>query len=145
MKAPLAIRIQPRSNRDKTLVLLLRLTALAMLSALLFCFCPFAWMDTIHQRAGMGPLPNTPIIQYLTRSLSGMYAYLGLLLWYLSLDIRRHRGALLFLAISGMFFSVGIIFLDSACGMPLLWTISEGPMTIILCGILLALILRMRG
>lgn len=145
MKRSLVMVSPSRSHRDRALVFVLRATAIAMLTALVFCVCPFAWMDAIHQRMGLGAMPDIPIIRYLTRSLSGMYAYLGAVLWYLSGDVRRHRGTLLFLSITGLFFSVGVLFLDSAAGMPLFWTLSEGPMTILLCGILLVLLLRVRG
>lgn len=145
MKRSLVMLSPKRTHRDKALIFLLRATGIAMLTAFVFCVCPFSWMDAIHQRMGLGALPDIPIIRYLTRSLSGMYAYLGAMLWYLSGDVRRHRGTLLFLSITGLFFSIGILLLDSAAGMPLFWTLSEGPMTILLCGILLVLLLRVRG
>jgi hypothetical protein len=132
-------------RRDKNLVFLLRIVGIVMLTALIFCVCPFSWMQAIHEWMGMGTLPDVPIVRYLTRSLSGIYAYLGGLLCYLSGDIRRYRGPLVFLAITGIFFSIGMIFLDSAAGMPLVWTLSEGPGTLIMSGILLVLLLRMRG
>lgn len=145
MKRSLVMLSPSRAHRDKTIVFLLRITGIAMLTALVFCVCPFSWMQAIHERMGLGTLPDIPIVRYLTRSLSGMYAYLGGLLLYLAGDIRRHRGTLLFLSVTGLFFSIGIILLDSAVRMPLFWTIAEGPMTLLLCGIILILLLRLRA
>ncbi|NLH17676.1 MAG: hypothetical protein GX455_13955 [Phycisphaerae bacterium] len=145
MKRSLVMLSPNRTHRDKVVVFLLRATGIAMLTALVFCVCPFSWMETIHQWMGLGTLPDIPIVRYLTRSLSGMYAYLGALLLYLAGDIRRHRGTLLFLSVTGLLFSVGIILLDSAVGMPLFWTVAEGPMTLLLSAILLILLLRARG
>jgi hypothetical protein len=142
MKSPLAMVSRSRSRRERFLVFLLRGTGIAMMTALVFCVCPFAWMDSIHKAMGLGPLPDAPIVNYLTRSLSGMYAYLGMMLWFLAGDIRRHRGTLAFLSITGLLFSIGMIFLDSAAGMPWFWTAAEGPMTILLCAVLLYLLGR---
>ncbi len=142
MKRSLIMLSPSRASRDRTVIFLLRITGIAMLTALVFCVCPFSWMQAIHERMGLGTLPDLPIVRYLTRSLSGMYAYLGALLLYLAGDVRRHRGTLLFLSVTGLFFSVGIIVLDSAVGMPLFWTVTEGPLTLLLCAILLFLLLR---
>lgn len=142
MRRPLVMISQSRSRRERLLVFLLRGTGIVMMTGLVFCVCPFAWMDSIHKAMGLGPLPNTPIMQYLTRSLSGMYAYLGMMLWFLAGDIRRHRGTLAFLSITGLFFSVGIIILDWTAGMPWFWTAAEGPATLLLCVVLLYLLGR---
>ncbi|MDH3743495.1 MAG: hypothetical protein OES47_00160, partial [Acidobacteriota bacterium] len=52
---------------------------------------PFTWMQIGNDWLGLGPLENTPLIQYLTRSLSAVYALFGVLTIYLALDVRYHR------------------------------------------------------
>ncbi len=139
MKAPLVFKTRSKTDRERYLILLLRITGVLMMAALVFCFCPFAWMNSIHQMMGMGELADTPILRYLTRSLSGMYAYLGTMLLFISFDIHRHRSFLRFIAGVGIVAGVGVFLLDYSAGLPALWTWSEGPLTILLCAIILYL------
>ena len=74
---------------EKWMIVLLRLTAVVLLTALFPAVMPFAWMDATHQWLGLGKLPDAPIVGYLTRSLSALYAVHGVLVLYLSLDVRR--------------------------------------------------------
>jgi len=127
------------SLKEKILVLLLRLTGLAMASAVVFVFCPLAWMDSIHQMLGLGPLPNGPIVEYLARTESALYAYIGALLFFISFDLRRYQLLLRFLAWTAIPFSIGITLLDVKLGLPSFWTATEGPFTLLLCVILLFL------
>ena len=50
----------------RTLVILLRLEAIHLLTALIASMMPLAWMKEIHRSLGMGELPDGPIIGYLT-------------------------------------------------------------------------------
>ncbi len=43
-----------------------------MLTALGAVVMPFDWMNVIHRQAGLGELPDVPIVGYLTRSISGL-------------------------------------------------------------------------
>ena len=51
---------------ERTLVWLLRLSAVLLLTAIVPAVMPFAWMKAIHRLLGMGELPEGPIIGYLT-------------------------------------------------------------------------------
>ncbi len=62
---------------EKILAVVLRVTAGVLLLALAPVFFPQAWMAAINQAAGLGELPDTAIVGYLTRSLSAMYAFHG--------------------------------------------------------------------
>ncbi|MGO8746577.1 MAG: hypothetical protein ACLQNE_11360 [Thermoguttaceae bacterium] len=62
---------------ERTLVLLLRLDAILLLMAMIPSMMPFEWMKEIHRCLGLGELPDGPIMGYLTRSLSVMYAMHG--------------------------------------------------------------------
>ena len=49
----------------------------SLLTAIIPSMMPFEWMKEIHRYLGMGELPDGPIMGYLTRSLSAMYAMHG--------------------------------------------------------------------
>ena len=112
------------------LVVLLRAMGLVALSAVFAAFFPFHWMAAIHAWLGLGPLPDVPVVGYLTRSVSGLYAGQGALLLYLSFDVRRHIPVIRVLALLSLAFGVGMLPLDLAVGMPLPWTLCEGPFII---------------
>jgi hypothetical protein len=122
---------------ETALVVLLRASAILLLTAIIPAVMPFAWMDEIHRQLGMGELPSEPIMGYLTRSLSAMYALHGGLVFFVSLDVRRYLPVIRCLAILALIFGVGLIALDAMVGMPWFWTACEGPSVIILGGVLL--------
>ena len=62
---------------EKILAILLRITAGVLLLALAPVFFPQAWMAAINRAVGLGELPDTAIVGYLTRSLSAAYAFHG--------------------------------------------------------------------
>lgn len=97
---------------------------------------PFNWMDVVHQRAGLGQLPDVPIVGYLARSLSGFYALHGALLVFLARDVRAYLPVIRFLAIAGIVFGVGMFWLDVVVGMPPAWTLAEGPYVVVLSAVL---------
>jgi hypothetical protein len=129
---------------ERTLVLLLRISAVVLLTAIIPAVMPFSWMVVIHHQLGMGELPEGPIMGYLTRSLSAMYAMHGALVFFVSLDIRRYLPVIKFLAVLGIVFGTGMLTLDIVVGMPLFWIISEGPFIVVLGGMLLWLATRIK-
>ena len=127
---------------EKALVVLLRGSAVILLTAVIPAAMPFAWMQTIHRQLGMGELPTGPIVGYLTRSLSAVYAVHGVLVFFVSLDVRRFLPVVKCLAVLGLVFGIGMIVLDVAVAMPLFWTIGEGPFILAFGGVLLWLASR---
>jgi hypothetical protein len=125
--------------REKMLAFLLRATGLAMVSAVVFVFCPLHWMNAIHQMLGLGPLPGGLMMEYLARTESALYAYLGAMLFFVSFDLPRYRPLLRFLAWVGIFFSIGVTVLDAKLGLPAFWIAGEGPFILLLCVVLLFL------
>jgi len=115
---------------EKALVLILRCSGILLLAALIPVVMPFSWMQIIHRWMGMGELPTEPIVGYLTRSLSLLYAIHGALILYVSTNILRFLPVVKCLAILGVAFGVIMIFLDIATGMPSFWTLCEGPFLI---------------
>jgi hypothetical protein len=122
---------------EKVLVVLLRLAGVLLLTAVIPAVMPFAWMKDIHRALGMGELPEGPIMGYLTRSLSAMYAMHGALVFFVSLNVRRYLPVVKFLAVLGVIFGTGMLVLDVMVGMPPSWIAGEGPFIIVLGGIML--------
>ena len=115
------------NRAEKILVWLLRATGAVMLLALIAVVMPFAWMDLIHQQLGLGKLPDAPIVVYLTRSASALYAVHGALLIFAASDVRRYMSLVRFLAWVAILFGPVMILIDHAAGLPLPWTVCEGP------------------
>jgi hypothetical protein len=126
------------------LVWLLRMAGTAMLCALVFVFCPFEWMAAIHRRIGLGDLTHTPLLSYLTRSVSALYAIVGSILLCVSLDPDRYRPLILLLGAAAVLGGVGVTILDAILGLPWFWTAAEGPLTVLL-GIAMIVLVRRAG
>lgn len=118
---------------EKTLRWLLQAFAVLLLTALVPVVMPFAWMQTTHRWLGLGELPAGPILGYLTRSLSLLYAFHGALLLTVSFDVRRYRSLIRAFALLGILFGSSLIVLDWAVGLPVAWILSEGPFIIPAC------------
>ena len=127
------------------MVWLLRLFGASTLTALGAVFMPHDWMNLIHQRLGMGELPHLPIVGYLTRSISALYALHGALLIFLSLDVQRYLPLVRFLGAASVVMGVLLLGLDLAVGMPVFWTVAEGPPVVALGLVILVLARRVKA
>mgnify|MGYP001052741883 CR=1 FL=1 len=123
------------------LVLLLRVAGTAMLLALVGVFMPVSWMAAVHERLGLGPFPQGPIIEYLARSLSFFYAVMGALFWLLATDLVRYAAAVALMGWVSVIGGLGVIVLDLYLRLPSSWSLTEGPFTVAM-GILILLLLR---
>ena len=77
-------------------------------------------------------MPDAPIVSYFARSLSAFYAMMSTIILFISFDIRRYRSFVklwAYLAIIAGFVLLGI---DVMAAMPLSWTLTEGPPTIVI-------------
>lgn len=135
----------PMNRCEKALVLLLRLDGMVMLVALFPSIMPLTWMKEIHRCLGMGELPDGPIISYLTRSLSIMYAMHGALLFFISWDVRRYLPVVKLVAILTILLGLWLTALDVIVGMPMFWTIFEGPILFLLYCVVLWLTGHVQG
>jgi hypothetical protein len=122
---------------EKALVILLRISGAITLTALGACVMPLAWMMDIHRFLGLGELPEGPIVGYLTRSLSAMYALHGAIVLFVSWDVRRYLPVVKCLAVLAIAFGAGMLWLDVTVGMPPAWTACEGPFFVVLGGVIL--------
>jgi hypothetical protein len=131
------------NRTERTLVWLLRLSGVVILTALGAVVMPFEWMNVIHRQMGMGDMPQVPIVGYLTRSISALYALHGALLIFVASDVRRYLPIVRFLAVAGVVFGVVMLGIDCTVGMPLPWAVGEGTCVIILSAVILCLIGRL--
>lgn len=115
-------------SRIYLLTIVLRIHAVVLLLALVPMLIPFEWMNVIHQSLGMGDLPRGPIVEYLTRSLSLVYALHGAVCLLLTLDIPKYLPLIRQIAVVHFLFGVVITGIDLYSTMPIFWTIGEGPM-----------------
>ncbi len=117
----------PRSTRERLLILLLRLGGGLASCAVFAIFLPVEWMAATHRWLGLGEFPATTVTDYLTRSLSGLYAIHGGLLLALSLDVRRFAPVVAYIGWVNAAFGIVLVGIDLHAGMPLYWTVTEGP------------------
>lgn len=128
-------------RQEKILILILRLSAIVLLLAFPMILLPVEWMAATHRWLGLGEFPASPLVDYLTRSISFLYGFHGGLLLLVASDIRRYRGLLVYVIAMGFAFGVAIIPIDLHAGLPLYWVKGEGPL-IIITALVMALLLR---
>ncbi len=106
---------------------ILRLVGCTLMLAAFAVGMPERWMALAHQALGFGSFPSSPVMEYLARSASTLYAMRGALMVLASLDVRRYAPLVAFLGISGCIFGVVMLLVDLEAGMPVWWTLVEGP------------------
>jgi hypothetical protein len=131
------------TRRERLFKLVLRIVGSAALLALVAVVIPYSWMNAIHQWLGMDRLPAEPIVGYLARSTSAFYALLGGLLWVVSFDLHRYRPVLIYIGSAIIFFGVTLFAIDLLEGMPLWWSLGEGPFNTAFGIVVLVLAYRM--
>jgi hypothetical protein len=109
---------------EKSLMVLLRLSATTLLLAVVPVLIPHAWMDSIHRGIGLGQLPAMPLIGYLTRSLSALYARHRAIILFVSFDVHCYLPLIRFLAVASGVFAASLLVLDLAWRMA--WTDEAG-------------------
>lgn len=130
---------------DTLLKWLLRLVGGVELCAIPFLLFPVPWMDAVHDRLlGLGPLPHAPIVEYMARSLSALYAVHGAVVMRLSLDVARFRDLIGFLGVLHVTLGMTVLGIDLASDLPWWWVAGEGP-GIAVGGVLVLVLTRLSG
>jgi hypothetical protein len=101
------------------LALLLRVIGGVCLLALVPLWMPRGWIDAGHRWLGWGPFPDSPIAEYLARSVSALTGFYGGLLVGLSTDVRRYAPLIRYQALAIMLLSASGLMVGSWAGMPL--------------------------
>ena len=130
---------------DRVLARFLQVSGAIVLLALPAVVFPYGWMDVIHGWLGLGALPDEPMVAYLARSASALYAGLGALYLFVARDVRYYRDLLRFFGWTHLLFGVVVLGIDVAVGMPRLWTAVEGPFVIGWSAVLLGLVTKVSG
>lgn len=115
------------SNPERTLALLLRAIGCLDLLALLAVMMPYSWMDAAHAWAGLGTLSLDPIVGYLARTSSALYALHGAMVVFISFDVPRYERLIRFMALAALVHGAVIFGIDMAEHLPPLWRYGEGP------------------
>lgn len=137
----MAARPETLTSSEKWLAILLRIGGAVMLLAFLAVFMPTGWMASTHRQLGLGEFPASPLVDYLTRSVSALYGIHGGLYLVVARDVRRHAAVLAYLAAMNVVFGLLVLGIDLHAGMPWYWTWSEGP-PVSAFGVVLLLLLR---
>jgi len=134
----------PLTRPETALKWALRINGAITLTALVAVFMPLEWMAQTHNRLGMGPLPQAPIVEYLARTISAMYAIHGGLCFVLSTNVRRFGPVITYVATIEMLFAGLLLWIDAKAKMPALWIAMEAPTVIVVSGVILTLRLKAR-
>ena len=118
---------------------ILILNGIMTLLALPAVFMPTEWMDAFHRNLGLGALPEGPIVQYLARSVSALYAAFGSLTLVLALDLARYGPLITWWGITAIVFGVLLLWIDTSAPMPAHWTWGEVPYLLLTGGVVLLL------
>ena len=114
-------------QRVKLLKALLRLGGVVTVSAFAAMFLPEEWMASSHAWLGLGEFPRAPIVDYLTRSIAALYGFHGVLLLTVARDPVALRPIVSYVAFVNVGFGAIMVGIDLHSGMPLVWTLAEGP------------------
>ena len=124
-------------QRLRILVLLLRLAGGVTVMGFIAVFLPADWMASTHRWLGLGQFPQTPVVDYLTRSIAALYGYHGVLNFMVARDPIKYRPFVWFLAFMNISFGLMLIGIDWGAGLPWFWRVAEGPPMLAL-GLLIA-------
>ena len=80
-----------------------------------------------HKFVGLGTFPDGPIVGYLARSTSALYALHGAMVLFMSFDVARYARLIRFMAVAALVHGAVILGIDLAEGMPAPWRYGEGP------------------
>lgn len=123
------------------LTVILRLAAIVTLTAFFAMVLPATWMASTHRALGFGEWPETPVFEYLSRSIAALYGFHGGLLLLISRDPARHVTIVKYMAFMYVAFGLIVLAIDLDAGMPVWWTLGEGP-PLALVGVLIAYLAR---
>jgi hypothetical protein len=113
-----------KTARD--LALVLRVIGVVDLLALAAVVVPGRWLALAHAWLGLGEMPAAPIVGYLARSASVLYALHGGLILFISFDVPRYWPLITFLGACAFAHGAVLVAVDLAEGMPVWWAWVEG-------------------
>lgn len=124
---------------EKLLRLFLIASGASCVMGLGFLAVPLSWMDAIHRLAGLGPMPQEPVVEYLARSACVLYPMLGGVMILSGIKLRQYRSLVLYQGAVWLAFGVIVGAIDSAAGLPPYWTWGEAAATVFMGAVMLLL------
>ena len=121
----------PDANRERWLLIFLRLIGVIALFAFLASVMPTAWIIRISEELGFEPFPDSPLTFYLARNLSLLYGFVGATLLIIASDLPRYRPLVRYAAIGTLLFSGLQLVVDGMSGLPWWWTWGESGSTLV--------------
>lgn len=115
------------SDPQHVLVMILRLAGGFTITAFLAVFLPADWMAATHRWLGLGEFPRSPIVDYLARSIAALYGFHGVLLLVVARNPVQHRSIVRYLGVMNVLLGLMLMAIDVHAGLPVLWTLAEGP------------------
>ncbi|MCA9104540.1 MAG: hypothetical protein KDA83_03875 [Planctomycetales bacterium] len=105
---------------------------LVIVGATLLCatvpvFFPVAWMQALHEWLGLGVMPTDPVVIYLARSTSLLYAMHGMIVLVTAIKFRELQCLVPWIIALHAALGLALIIVDWTAGMPTYWTLGEGP------------------
>ena len=102
---------------------------------------PRETMVASNRWLGLEPLVETPLVLYLARSTSALYALRGLSYFIAASDPVRYRPFIVFIGATNVAFGLALGVVGVTAGMPPWWTALESPV-VIGTGILILILVR---
>ena len=132
-------------SHHRILVIFLRLFGGVTVLAFLAMLLPVEWMAATHRWLGLGEFPRAPIVDYLTRSVSSLYGFHGVLVLLVSRDPIRYLTIVRYLGWMYILAGVFAIVIDLYAPLPWYWTAVEGPSTVLSGALILYLSRSLRS
>ncbi|MCG6157992.1 hypothetical protein [Rubinisphaera margarita] len=130
------------TGRERIAAGILRLIGCGGLLALPAIVLPLETLTLIHAWLGLGTIPSDPVVEYLARTTSLFYVVAGVITLAISADLDRYRPLARLWAWCAIGKGAAVLLIDLDVGLPLWWTVIEGPSSILIGFLLLALLSR---
>ena len=114
-----------RDPHETRLAIVLRAIATFDLLAIVAMVMPASWMAATHSWLGLGELTLSPVFLYLARTVSLLYAFHGVTLWYMAGDVRRYRPLIAFLGPLTVASVPIFVWIDTLAALPWWWIVGE--------------------
>lgn len=101
---------------------------------------PRTVMISTNAWLGLDPLPDLPILYYLARSTSALYALRGVIYFLAASDPVRYRPLIVLIGVTNIIFGVTMIGIATTAEMPAWWTAAEGPFVVVTGVVILTLV-----
>ena len=107
------------TRRARSTSKVLRFLAICELLIFSITFMPESWIAAFHASLGLGHLPDSVFLRYITRGATLCQGVIGAALWIIASDVVRYRPLVIVTAIALIIAAPSFYVIDTASGMPL--------------------------